>query len=488
MRVRHGASKTKRSIRLRMKILLINPPVSNRVAAGVPEFIKVNEGVFPPLGLLYIAAHIKANTSHEVAILDAIAQNMSYSGIERFVRGYAPDIAGITAHTQVLPDVIKTADTVKKAFSAAHVCIGGPHVSAFGRLVFNIRSADSAVSGEGEVPFLSLVDSLASGNAGGGPPPGVMFRDRADSGGPVDAPDIDKLNFPLRRMLALDRYNNPLGLRSKMTTMISSRGCPYKCAFCSTPHGRFRARTAANVVEEMEECRALGIREIHFVDDTFNYDIPRVFEICELIRKRRLDIKWSFRGRSDRLSGELLASAGKAGCFRIHIGVETDSDEGLKRLRKDASIAQMLEVFRSARKERISTVAYFLLGCPHERSENDVRRAVDFSVRMGADYVLYNVLTLYPGTQLFKEYSERFFAGRDPWQDFISAPSSSFLPPVWEEWMPREKLMSLLFFAYRRFYLRPGFLMAQVAGGPGGIFRKAGMIFQLHKLFQFRRI
>jgi radical SAM superfamily enzyme YgiQ (UPF0313 family) len=447
-----------------MKVLLINPPVSNIIQTELPFWVKQNEGIFPPLGLLYIASYLNKNVNCKTRILDSLAKKMSYKEIEQFIRDYRPDIVGITAHTHNLIDVILVADTVKRIDKNIYVCLGGPHIDAFPQEAIIINSVDFVIPGEAELTFAELVKTIEE-KKDLRKVRGTLFKDDGkilQTETREEIGELDGLPFPDRSLLDYKKYYSILGSGSVMTTMISSRGCPYECTFCSTPKGFYRKRSPENVTDEMQECFNLGIKEVHFIDDTFNVEPDRVIKICEEIKKRKLKIKWSFRGRIDKITKPLLASLKESGCYRIHLGVETSSDEGLKKLKKGVTIGQIKQAFKLIRDAGINTVAYFLIGCPHEKNRQDIIRTIDFSKEIDPDFALFNILMPYPETELYKEGLSRGVLKRDCWKEFVSDPQRYFHPPFWEEWLSQKELVSLLNLAYHRFYLRTKFILRAI--------------------------
>ncbi|MFH1531309.1 MAG: radical SAM protein [Pseudomonadota bacterium] len=239
---------------------------------------------------------------------------------------------------------------------------------------------------------------------------------------------------------------------------------PFKCIFCSTPRGGYRTRTPAGIVDEMEQCLASGAEEIHFVDDTFNLGRRRLAEISGEILRRRVQIRWSFRGRADGIDFEGAALARRAGCVRMHLGVETGTAEGLDLLRKGVALEQIEQAVRLARENHIVSVAYFILGCPHERTERDVLETIRFAVRLGPDFAMFNILAIYPGTELFEMAVAKGLLGADFWTGFALDPRPDFTIPLWEEHLDRATLNRLLTRSYRSFYLRPSMIWRNLRG------------------------
>jgi len=440
-----------------MKVLLINPPIKNIIQAELPPALSREVGIFPPLGLMYIASYLQKYSDHEVQILDAVAEDLGPAALEQAIREFHPQIIGITAHTNNLLDVLLLIGLIKKINLKVHINIGGSHARVFPQETLRLEGVDSVIPGEGEIPFFQLVESLSQGKDLK-EIPGLIFKEEEGiiSGKrPGPPPDLDRLPFPARGLIKSQRYYYILGRKSTFTTMVSSRGCPYRCTFCSTPKENYRQRSVRNVVQEMEECDHLGVEEIHFVDDIFNLSPEWVISLCQEIKKRNLRIPWSFRGRVDTLTREVLRELKTANCIRINLGVETSTDKGLKRLKKGLTIHQIEEVFIRAKEIGISIVAYFLIGCPHERSREDILHTLHFAKRLNPDFVLFNILTPYPDTELYREGLEKGLFKKDFWRDFALRPTKDFEIRVWEESFAKKELEKILISIYRRYYFRP---------------------------------
>ena len=441
-----------------MKVLLINPGTEWIISTELPAHVSKGVGRFPPLGILHLAAYIRENSGHDVVVLDMDGEGISLAELGERIKREAPGLVGISGTTHNLVGITRTVETVKNAAPGIRVCLGGPHVSAFPRESQEIEGVDYTIRGDGEESLLLLIDSIEDGADVRGIP-GLTHAlkgkvELAEEHACVR--DLDTLPFPARDLVDQSLYTYVLGVKSTFTTIISSRGCPYKCSFCSTPHGNYRARSVKNVVREMELCAASGIGEIHFVDDTFNLLNDRSANLSREILDRGLDLKWSFRGRADSITDEEMELAAKAGCVRLHLGVETGSDSGLALLNKGTTTAQVERAIRLAGKYGIATAAYFLIGCPHEKSENDVQSTIDFAIRLNPDYAMFNILAVYPGTELHDTAVEKGLLEKDYWNGFVMEPTPGFQIPFWEEFLTRDELYLLLKKAYRRFYLRPG--------------------------------
>ncbi|MBN1346281.1 MAG: B12-binding domain-containing radical SAM protein [Phycisphaerae bacterium] len=448
-----------------MKVLLIHPPTRHMIRTNVPKSVDEVTGLYPPLGLLYVAAGAQAWTQAEVTVLDAPAHHMDQAAIGRHVSRLEPDVVGIQTMTFTLVDAIQTVETVKSAHPNAHVTLGGPHVNLYPIETISIPGVDSLVLGEGERPFADLVNTLADGGAAGDVS-GVVVQDggipNVTSARPLEK-DLDDLPHPARDLLDSSIYWSVLATYKPITTMMTSRGCPMKCVFCDRPHlGKtFRFRSAGSVVDEMETCVKKGIRELFLYDDTFSLRRQRIFEICDEITRRNLDVHWDVRARADTLDDEVVAAMKRAGITRMHIGVESGSPRILDIIRKGIDLEQAYEAFELCGKHGITSLGYFMFGNPTE-TRDDIEMTMEFLRNCKANHAHIAITTPFPGTELYRMGLEQGLYPNDYWQEFAAHPDASFQPPAWTENFTQQELEDLRQEAYRSFYSRPSRLLRQL--------------------------
>ncbi|MEK6947572.1 MAG: radical SAM protein [Nanoarchaeota archaeon] len=441
-----------------MKILLVIPPYKNTIVMEAPNEIFEEFGTYPPLGLLYLAASLrKDNPKHEIKVLDCDAYKLDFSDVENVIKEFKPDIVGVTAFTPTICDALLVVKLVKKIDPRIVTVMGGHHTDMYYKETINLGNIDYIVLGEGEEILPKLVSFIEKGEDVS-KISGLVFKKDGElviTGEPGYIKNLDDLPMPARDLMNLNKFQCVLGREKLITTMMSSRGCPYRCTFCYKPlkTRSWRFRSAENIVAEIEQCCSLGIKEIFFFDDNFSVDIKRVEKICDLIIEKGLDITWSYRGRVNTISYEMLQKCKKSGCHRIHFGVETGTDEGLRRIKKDTTTDVIRNAFKLCKKVGITTVGNFMIGLPGEKKE-DMFKTIEFAKSIGTDYAEFAILTPFPKTELYDEGIKRGIFD-DFWLGFAKNPTPDFKLKVWNEYYSREELFKLLEECLRKFYFDP---------------------------------
>ena len=465
-----------------MKILILNPPDENTVIENPDEsgdgFLEGNDfGDFPPLGALYVLSYCEEKTEgHEFFFLDCVGEQISHIALRSKISEIQPDIIGITSFTISLIDVCKAAQTVREVVPNAHVCLGGHHPIAHPFEAAQLREFDSIVVGEGEVAFTELVRALERGeDIEKADIKGVYtcenlerfrsapIRDSRFLAGvtipPAYVDAIDSIPMVNRKYIRHIKYRNILGVTANLATILSSRGCPYQCTFCDVPIKSYRERDHDLVLDEVEACIAMGYTEFRFYDDMFNINEKKILQFCEAIERRGMNFTWDFRGRVNGVTYESLRKAKSVGLRMISFGVETGSDEGLQKLKKETMSKKIHQAFQWSRELGILTVADFIIGLPTERTPADVKRNIDFLIGLDPDYGQISILTLYPNTEIYRQAVEKGLVEPDRWQKWSMNPTPNFIVDHWEEFMPYATIAKLQKQSYRRFYFRPKYIL-----------------------------
>jgi radical SAM superfamily enzyme YgiQ (UPF0313 family) len=268
--------------------------------------------------------------------------------------------------------------------------------------------------------------------------------------------------FPARHIVKGEGYRAGIYSGGHPTAMVSSRGCPYRCTFCLWPDAlyghRFRARSAVNVVDEIEEAvRVYGHDEIYFDDDTFTIDRQRVLDVCRLIQERGLeqDLEWIAQCRVDTVDREMLEAMKAANCGYILFGVESGSPEMLKKMKKGITLDQVRAAFKLTREVGIKTQAFFLFGVPGETQET-VRETIDFAKELNASSTQFAIAIPHPGTALYEECKTNGWLTSEDWADY-TAESSLIETP----WLSAAEVEAARVQAYREYYYRPSYILGE---------------------------
>jgi anaerobic magnesium-protoporphyrin IX monomethyl ester cyclase len=385
-----------------MKILLLIPNV-NIARYTLPEWLISIKPDIPHTGISQLAAFLK-NKGHDVTGLD-LRFKSDRKILFRHIEEYKPDLIGITATSYRLSVIYNLIDHIKKKYSLIKVVIGGPHVSSVKKDVLRDCKADFAVKHEGEYTFLELLASLKD-RTDLSSVKGLIYRKDNQIIENEDRPLIDNLDvlpFPDYDIFNLSRYYS---WEHKIIPILTSRGCPYNCVFCSVKLSmgrRFRARSAKNVLEEIKYWYNKGFKKFDFNDDCFTLDPKRVNEICDLIISNKLKIEFRLHNgiRVDRVTQDLLKKMRDAGCTTISYGIETGNKDTLLKIKKGITFEQVQNAIDWSKQLGIKTIANFMIGHPDETYEKALD-TLEMAKKINADFINFNNTIPFPGSELFE--------------------------------------------------------------------------------------
>lgn len=462
-----------------MKVLLINPPRFNELIGKNPAIVEKHRGFNPPLGLMFLAGYLESNSDHQVEIVDAQPPGWTYEELKRRLSEREFEVCGITAMTFTLIDVIKTCRVVKEVNPKAKIVLGGPHVHLFPEETISIPEVDFLMQGEGEIAFIDLLSKLDQPDLWW-TVKGLVYQDGSgkivNNGIAPSTGDLDLLGFPARDKLDPGMYTSLLGRDNTITTMFTSRGCPFRCTFCDRPYSPvlsgFRWRSPQHVVEEMEQCLSLGIREAFIYDDTFTVRKDRVHELCDEILKRKLKFRWDVRAHVNTVNPDLLKHMAAAGCDRIHFGVESGNERMMRVIRKNTNPDKVRDAVRWVKESGMEVLTYFIIGQQTETAA-DIQDSIDLAKDLDPNYVHFTIFCPYPGTEIYMKGIESGIIKKDVWREFAQNPEPGFELPIWEENFTRAELREMLVKCYKSFYLRPSYVARSLARIRGvGEFRR----------------
>ena len=205
-----------------------------------------------------------------------------------------------------------------------------------------------------------------------------------------------------------------------------------------------------------------GTREFMFFDDMFNIKPKRVIDISRAIKANFPDIIWSFRGRVDQVTEEMVKIAMGSGLRQILFGVEAGSDEDLKAIRKNITTQQVINAIAISKRMGLETSTNWIIGLPSHKSRKDILNLLKFAIKTGTDYAQFNILIPYMETQIYADGVAKGILPADFWPQYIQNPKPNVSIPIWEEYLSREELSELLKVCYRKFYLQPSKVLKQV--------------------------
>lgn len=454
------------------KILLISPGLSREKQAGG---LKDIANVLPTLGVGYIAALLERD-NFAVRILDCIGCPMDEAEIMESIRGFDPDLIGITATILNINVACQLGRVLKGKFPKAVLAIGGPQFSSNPAETFEKDIFDFGVIGEGEITFLEAANALRCGDFSPGKIKGLVCKSEGKIIQNEPRPyisDLDTLPHPAMHLYpALSVYKPvPASYKAKpVGLMITSRGCPYRCIFCDrTVFGnKFRAHSPKYVVDEMELLiNKFGAKEIRFMDDTFTMDPKRTQAISEEILKRGIKVPWTCLTRVDRVSLDMLKTMKRAGCWQVIYGLESGDNGMLERMKKGVTVEDNEKAVKLAKAAGLNVRATFVFGMPGE-SARSIKKTVNFAKKAKLDVVNFFTVILYPGNELFKIAKKEGKILHSDYEQYTSLidPEKTHLHYV-PEGMSEKELKNAIVQAYRDYYFRPEFVIRQALGVRG---------------------
>lgn len=376
---------------MKPRVLFINE------SPGNPRFY-INS--LPPLGILGIASYLKKN-GISVKVTDYNVKG----GLSVDPNSF--DIIGFSLNMANISKSIETIRYFKRQNPKVKILVGGPSCIANPEYFTKNENIDAICTREGEESTLEYIaqESFVSGKE----IRGLHVRTKKGRfvyGGDREyLGDLDVLPFPAIDMLHIKKYNVPIRKASPISSIVTSRGCPFHCIFCFHSMGyRWRARSPVNVVDEIEwQVRALGIREICIQDDNFSLDINRAKQICELILERNIKVKLQFQNgiRVDYIDRDLLKKMHMAGVWLVGVAPETGSLEVMRKIRKGLDLGRVKQVVQWCKEIGINTYSYFMIGFPFE-TKHDLEKTAAFVKELDTDFMQLSRTAVLPRTPLYK--------------------------------------------------------------------------------------
>lgn len=409
-----------------MKVLLANAPWSKPGFYGVragsrwPHFEKQHSSYMPfPFFLAYAAALLKKN-GFDVVLIDAIAQRMNEEEFFLSLEKLHPDVVLYEVSTASINIDLGVANRTKAVIGdSVKIVFAGAHKEmCHSRFLENQKNVDFVLVGEYEFTFLSLLQSLKSGEDLR-EVLGLIFRNPDGSitknpSRPLEM-DLDQFPWPAREYLPMHNYvDTPGGIPTPSLQLWASRGCPFKCIFCAWPQviyggSHYRVRSPKDVVDELEWCiKKYRFKSFYFDDDTFNIGKPRIMALAKEIRERRINLPWAVMARADTMDREMLLAMKEAGLCALKYGVESGSQKLVSDACKNLNLEKVREAVRFTRELGIKYHLTFMFGLPGETWET-ARETIRFALEMDPDSVQFSITTPFPGSRFYEMMEEKGF-------------------------------------------------------------------------------
>lgn len=376
---------------MKEKVLLLFCPTSDR---------RTSINVLPPLGILSIASYCEQR-GIQVDVLDLQVESIASLDIEKY------NIIGFSVNISNFKTTLDTIAGIKKSRPHLQLVVGGPLCMSNPEYFAKNPMIDAVFTGEGEEAFFEYLTSDRKEDV-----KGIWLRKDSRSfytGSREWIKNLDALPFPAFQKINIKRYNCFPKKRWPVSSIMTSRGCPYNCIFCSHAMGKqWRARSVQNVVEELKwQQSEFGIKEICVYDDNFSLSKKRAEGILNSLISEKISLSFQFSNglRVDNLDTDLLGKLKEAGTWLIGIAPESGSPEVMKKIKKGFDHARVLDVRAECRRLGIATFGFFMIGFPFE-TRKDIEDTIAFAKRLDCEIVEFNKVVPYSGTELFAMLAE----------------------------------------------------------------------------------
>ena len=435
---------------MRLDLLLIYPPWAVLNKRGVLQ------NSLPPLGILSIASHCLAH-GFSVEVLDVHANRLTEEDVIAALKKKQPRFIGLSVLTNMAIPAHHIARLCKQIIPDCTVMAGGVHAEAAPESMLRNSNIDFVGRGDGEDLMLEILQGKPCSEI-----QGLSYR----SGNTVINNPARKINkalddypMPAYHLVDFSKYFPALGSyhRYPAINMLMTRGCPGKCTFCNSAFTTLRSRSAHSMVEQIKLLREkYGIRQIQFYDDTFTVAKQRVLEFCELLIKDNVDITWTAYIRADCFNEKMAEAMKKAGCHQVLIGIESGDDRILESIRKPIDKKRYKSTVKIAHDYGLEVRGSFIIGSPEETHES-MQATLNFAKELDIDLFQLNIMTPYPGTQIFQRAEQEKLLLHTNWNEYGQGEVLLKNPNLTAEEIYRfEK------YAFKSFYLRPKQLFRQL--------------------------
>jgi len=453
-----------------MKVLFIEPPAtlewnpdSNFTVGGRrhPTLSVSGEVVYKYQNLS--AAAVVREAGHDVKYIHCEIDGFSVNDLESKLQRIKPGVLVIyIEHINFsVPLEIFSRAKRNKNLKTINIFVG-PTATALGEELVRDGNCDFIMHREYDISLKNLVNTLDEGGDVS-KVKGIIYRDEV--GNTVKTPDqgfvedLDTLPFPAYDLVDITKAWESLFLYHPTATVITSRGCPFQCIYCSFPHTiyshKFRMQSPERVFEEARYLKKnFGIKAIRYDDDTFTVNRKRVHKICDLFIKEKLNLKWFIQSHPILLTHEMVRHLKEAGCYMVHFGMESANDKILKHIKKGAIWKDMVEGFNIARDGGLEIFCSYMVGFLWDTKET-IEETIEMAYQLNAEFVQFTVPIPLPGTEYYKMLKDGGYFLSNNLEDFSSYHSINMNLPNFSA----DYINSRAKKAYGNYYIRPRYLL-----------------------------
>lgn len=431
------------------KIALVNPCLDYPVLK-TKKYSTYNK-IWPPLSLAYSAALLEKE-GFEVEIVDANAERLGPEEVAERTGGCEKVFVTTSTldrwqcpHLDLKP-FLKLVRELKKW--KRDVYLTGVHGTVRPKEMLNMTKVSAIVMGEPELAVLEICRGKELRKIGG-----LAFRKnrKVVFTKKKEQLDINTLPLPAFHLLPMKKYFYEF-LGGDFALLEGSRSCPFSCTFClKNMYGTYRKKSPERLIEEVKNAvENFGVKNIYFIDLEFTVNRELVEKLCDFLIGKKYGLRWCCQTRFDSIDHELLNRMKKAGCRLIHYGVETGSPRIMEMINKKITLKQIERGMRITKRVGIDTACFFIFGFPTE-TEEEMEKTIEFARKLSPTYASFHIAVPYPGTRFYDKVSGR--AEKELFPLYYSEHSPELL----------EKMVSR---AFRKFYLRPSFIIPNLFRNP----------------------
>jgi len=442
-----------------MRVALVFNPFSYKLHEENLRIVQRYFGMFPPLSLAWVAA-IAEQAGHTVTIVDARTLKLTKADVLSRLQEFKPDILGFMMTTYMFQETLEWIRFLKQHLRIP-VVVGGYNLRVYPQESITPGEIDFGAVNSAYFTVPALLRELET-NRNFHDVPGLVYKkDGKIHQIPCMQENFEDYPTPSRHLLPNELYAEFPTERKNFTVLVSSKGCPMGCLFCEAGKTPYNPRSPEKVVNEIEECyEKYNIREIDIFDYEFCINRKRTLDICKRLQEKKLDLIWACRSRIDTVDEDLLREMKAAGCNRIYFGIESGDQEMLDRVNKGITLNQVRETIRLTKDYGIRSLGFFLIASPGETRET-IKKTVKFAQELDLDYVQFSKTTAKPLTSMWKTLVED--TGEDYWKDYILGNTEEgILPRPWTD-LSNEEIDRLTKMAYLSYYMRPAYILKQLA-------------------------